>query len=39
MAWMEPKTNWKSTDYFNAEDYKKTYRDLKIPNTTLIPWI
>ena len=29
----------KNKSAFNAEDYKKTYRDLKIPNTTLIPWI
>lgn len=23
MAWMEPKTDWVSTDYFNAEDYNR----------------
>lgn len=30
---------FKNKSAFNVEDYKKTYRDLKIPNTTLIPWI
>ena len=28
MAWMEPKTNWKSTDYFNAEDYNRIIGNL-----------
>lgn len=23
MAWIEPKTNWKASDYFNAEDYNR----------------
>ena len=23
MAWIEPKTNWKSSDYFNIEDYNR----------------
>lgn len=23
MAWIEPKTDWTSTDYFNAEDYNR----------------
>lgn len=23
MAWIEPKTNWNESDYFNAEDYNR----------------
>ena len=23
MAWIEPKTDWVSTDYFNIEDYNR----------------
>ena len=23
MAWIEPKTDWTSSDYFNAEDYNR----------------
>lgn len=28
MAWIEPKTNWKSTDYFNIEDYNRIVGNL-----------
>ena len=28
MAWMEPKTNWVETDYFNAEDYNRIIGNL-----------
>ena len=28
MAWNEPKTNWVSTDYFNAEDYNRVIGNL-----------
>ena len=28
MAWIEPKTNWVSTDYFNAEDYNRIIGNL-----------
>ena len=28
MAWIEPKTNWESTDYFNIEDYNRIVGNL-----------
>lgn len=28
MAWIEPKTNWEATDYFNAEDYNRMIGNL-----------
>ena len=28
MAWMEPKTDWAATDYFNAEDYNRIIGNL-----------
>lgn len=28
MAWRTPKTNWKSTDYFNLADYQRIYGNL-----------
>lgn len=28
MAWIEPKTNWEATDYFNAEDYNRIMGNL-----------
>lgn len=28
MAWIEPKTNWVATDYFNAEDYNRILGNL-----------
>lgn len=28
MAWIKPKTNWQSTDYFNLADYRRIYGNL-----------
>ena len=28
MAWIEPKTNWESTDYFNIVDYNRIVGNL-----------
>lgn len=28
MAWIEPKTNWESTDYFNIDDYNRIVGNL-----------
>lgn len=28
MAWIEPKTNWNESDYFNAEDYNRIIGNL-----------
>lgn len=28
MAWIEPKINWKESDYFNAEDYNRLIGNL-----------
>lgn len=30
MAWIEPKTNWTSKDYFNAEDYNRMIGNLTV---------
>ena len=29
MAWIEPKTNWVATDYFNASDYNRIIGNVK----------
>lgn len=29
MAWIEPKTNWASADYFNIEDYNRIIGNIK----------
>lgn len=29
MAWIEPKTDWKSSDYFNVEDYNRIIGNLE----------
>ena len=30
MAWMEPKTDWKESDYFNAKDYNRFIGNLTV---------
>lgn len=33
MAWKKPKTDWKSTDFFNASDYNRIIGNLKFLKT------
>lgn len=33
MAWIEPKTDWTSADYFNAEDYNRIIGNINHLNT------
>lgn len=35
MAWVEPKTDWASTDYFNVDDYARIVGNLKHLKTLL----